>query len=113
MNDDTKEMLYKVGGMGDPTGRYPQGEDMTYKEFIDFVKSKCTYETIYKDGEGRLILVIDLLSAYVMVNKAKHEWVGLTEAERIDILDAEITTQSTEHFALAQAIEAKLKEKNT
>jgi len=42
----------------------------------------------------------------------KKEWVGLTETERIDILDAEITTQSTEHFALAQAIEAKLKEKN-
>ena len=41
------------------------------------------------------------------------EWVGLTEAERMDILDAELTTQSTEHFALAQAIEAKLKEKNT
>jgi hypothetical protein len=42
----------------------------------------------------------------------KKEWVGLTEAERLDILDAELTTQSTEHFALAQAIEAKLKEKN-
>lgn len=40
-------------------------------------------------------------------------WVGLTEAERIDIIDEEITAQSTEHFALAQAIEAKLKEKNT
>jgi len=24
MNDDTKEMLYKIGGMGDPNGRYPQ-----------------------------------------------------------------------------------------
>ena len=29
MNDDTKEMLYKVGGMGDPNGRYPQREHMT------------------------------------------------------------------------------------
>ena len=50
------------------------------------------------------------------INEIKeiHEklWVGLTEAERLDILDAELTTQSTEHFALAQAIEAKLKEKN-
>jgi hypothetical protein len=45
--------------------------------------------------------------------RAKRQWVGLTEAERLDILDAELTTQSTEHFALAQAIEAKLKEKNT
>jgi hypothetical protein len=43
----------------------------------------------------------------------RDEWVGLTEAERVDILDAELTTQNTEHFALAQAIEAKLKEKNT
>lgn len=45
--------------------------------------------------------------------KEKKEWVGLTEAERMDILDAELTTQSTEHFALAQAIEAMLKEKNS
>jgi hypothetical protein len=45
---------------------------MTYEEFIDFVKSKCMYETIYEDSEGRLILVIDLLNAYVMVNKAKE-----------------------------------------
>ena len=43
----------------------------------------------------------------------QREWQGLTEAERVDILDAELTTQNTEHFALAQAIEAKLKEKNT
>ena len=42
----------------------------------------------------------------------QHKWQGLTEAERIDILDAELTTQNTEHFALAQAIEDKLKEKN-
>ena len=42
----------------------------------------------------------------------EREWVGLTEAERLDILDAELTTQNIEHFALAQAIEAKLKEKN-
>jgi hypothetical protein len=39
-------------------------------------------------------------------------WVGLTEAERIDIIDEEITAQSTEHFALAQAIEAKLGEEH-
>jgi hypothetical protein len=46
---------------------------MTYEEFIDFVKSKCTYETIYEDSEGRLILVIDLLSAYGMMNKLKEK----------------------------------------
>ena len=48
-----------------------------------------------------------------LLSLVQKEWVGLTEAERMDILDAELTTQSTEHFALAQAIEAKLKEKNT
>ena len=40
-------------------------------------------------------------------------WVGLTDVEIVDIMDAELTTQNTEHFALCQAIEAKLKEKNT
>ena len=43
----------------------------------------------------------------------KREWVGLTDVEIVDIMDAELTTQNTEHFALCQAIEAKLKEKNT
>lgn len=47
------------------------------------------------------------------LEQPEREWQGLTEAERVDILDAELTTQNTEHFALAQAIEAKLKEKNT
>ena len=42
----------------------------------------------------------------------KGEWVGLTEAQRIDIIDEEITTQNMEHFALAQAIEQALKEQN-
>ena len=42
----------------------------------------------------------------------KREWVGLTDVEIVDIMDAELTTQNTEHFALCQAIEAKLKEKN-
>ena len=44
---------------------------------------------------------------------SQRPWVGLTEAERIDIIDEEITTQDTTHFALAQAIEAKLRSKNT
>ena len=42
----------------------------------------------------------------------RREWVGLTEAQRIDIIDEEITTQNMEHFALAQAIEQALKEQN-
>lgn len=43
----------------------------------------------------------------------QRTWVGLTEAERVDIIDIEIDAPKTEHFALAQSIEAALKEKNT
>jgi len=53
-----------------------------------------------------------VLFARAILEFNRKKWVGLTEVERMDILDAELTKQSTEHFALAQAIEAKLKEKN-
>ena len=43
---------------------------------------------------------------------AQRTWVGLTDVEIVDIMDVELTTQNTEHFALCQAIEAKLREKN-
>ena len=83
---------------------------MTYEEFIDFVPAKCMYETIYKDSEGRLILVIDMLSAYGMVNKAKPAWVGLTDEERKEIWwSCEQQTPTT----FVKAIEQALKEKNT
>ena len=59
---------------------------------------------------AKLLLIPALMEQAGWVRK--REWQGLTEAERMDILDAELTTQTTEHFALAQAIEAKLKEKN-
>ena len=39
-------------------------DDMTYEEFLDFVRAKCMYETIYDDSEGRTILVIRMLDAY-------------------------------------------------
>jgi hypothetical protein len=55
---------------------------MTYEEFLKFVQAKCTYETIYSDSDGRNILVIKLLDAYGMVNKAQRPWVGLTEKDR-------------------------------
>ena len=37
---------------------------MTYEEFLDFVRAKCMYETIYDDSDGRTILVIRMLDAY-------------------------------------------------
>ena len=73
-----------------------------------------------KDLDGKLkpIYLADTVQEEIRIIQAavensRREWVGLTEAERVDILDDELTTQGTEHFALAQAIEAKLKEKNT
>jgi hypothetical protein len=59
---------------------------MTYEDFIKFVQSKGMYETIYDDSDGRTILVIRLLDAYGMVNKATQKpWVGLTKEERHEI----------------------------
>ena len=56
---------------------------MTYEEFLDFVPAKCMYETIYDDSDGRPILVIRLLDAYGMVNKAQRPWVDLTEEQKL------------------------------
>ena len=52
--------------MGRTDGRVnAQGEErMTYEEFLDFVRAKCMYETIYDDSDGRTILVIRMLDAY-------------------------------------------------
>jgi hypothetical protein len=41
-----------------------------------------------------------------------REWVGLTEIEICDIEADELTSASSETFAFARAIEAKLKVKN-
>ena len=91
---------------------------MTYEDFEKFVQKQCMYETIYDDSDGRRILVIRLLDAYGMVNKAaaaEREWQELTDEE---IKDHWITCMwKIEGTALpipefARAIEAKLKEKN-
>ena len=83
---------------------------MTYEEFIDFVPAKCMYETIYKDSEGRLILVIDMLSAYGMVNKAKPTWVGLMDDEVAQAMyRADAIFTGPMQFKFAKEIEAKLK----
>ena len=79
---------------------------MTYEEFLNFVPSKCMYETIYDDSDGRTILVIKLLDAFSMVNKAQRKWVGLTDDE-IEHL------RNDQPWWMVRDIEAKLKEKNT
>ena len=87
---------------------------MTYEEFIEFVKSKCVYETIYKDSEGHLILVIDLLDAYDMVNEAKRrEWINLTDDEIKEIIGSWGDTPVKGYTRkLMDQIQNKLKEKN-
>jgi hypothetical protein len=90
---------------------------MKYEDFEKFVREKCVYETIYDDSEGRQILVVQMLDAYGMVNKAQREWQGLTDEEVKDIgcdfatLGGDIDAK--DWFAFYLAIEAKLKEKNS
>ena len=91
---------------------------MTYEEFLNFVPTKCMYETIYEDSDGRDILVIRLLDAYGMVNKAQRQWRGLTDEERDSVLDSvPANNMGGEYYneeitEIAKAIEAKLQLKN-
>jgi len=80
---------------------------MTYEEFLDFVPAKCMYETIYDDSDYKTILVIRMLDAYGMVNKAQRTWVGLTDEEAQWLYDNCRTPSN-----LIDMTEAKLKEKN-
>ena len=43
---------------------------MKYEDFEKFIREKCMYETIYDDSDGRQILIIQMLDAYGMVDKA-------------------------------------------
>jgi len=63
---------------------------MTYDNFKNYVRDKCNYETIYDDGEGRVILVITLLDAYTMTHRAPKDWVGLTGTEINHIFAANV-----------------------
>ena len=84
---------------------------MTYEEFLKFVPAKCIYETLYEDTEGRPILVISLLDAYGMVNKAQREWQGLTKEDRFEIAE-KLGLFGVTWLNLMQVIEAKLKDRN-
>ena len=46
---------------------------MKYDEFREFIEQKCMHETIFIDSEGRDVLIIRLIDAYDMVNKAKDK----------------------------------------
>ena len=80
---------------------------MKYEDFQKFIEQNCCYETIYDDSEGRAILVMRLLDAYGMVNKAVElEFMSRAydqvRAHRDQLLN-------DQHMW----VEAKLKEKNT
>jgi hypothetical protein len=79
---------------------------MKYEDFEKFIQEKCMYETIYDDSDGRQILVIKMLDAYGMANKAQREWVGLTKEELSN-------SATAKHREGAMWAAAKLKEKNT
>ena len=79
---------------------------MTYEEFLDFVRAKCMYESIYDDSDGRTILVIRMLDAYKFIT----QWQGLTLK---DIDDLAVSMVSMDWMAGARWAEAKLREKNT
>ena len=79
---------------------------MTYEEFLDFVRAKRMYETIYDDSDGRTILVIRMLDAYKFIT----QWQGLTLK---DIDDLAVSMVSMDWMAGARWAEAKLREKNT
>jgi len=81
---------------------------MTYEEFVNFVHFNCEYETIYNDSKGRPILVIRLLDAYGMVNKAKRPWVGLTGVEVNHVFAKNVGYPER----IIKAVENLLKEKN-
>ena len=66
------------------------------------------YETIYDDSEGERVLIIHMIDAYCMVNKAPREWVGLTDDE----IEQAAQGGDTNFWDFCRIIETKLKEKN-
>ena len=46
---------------------------MNFTDFVQYVKTRCMYETIYEDSDSNLILVIRMLDAYGMANKMSEK----------------------------------------
>jgi hypothetical protein len=56
---------------------------MKYEDFEKFVREKCMYDTIYDDSDGRQILIIQMLDAYGMVDKALRARLAQPEQEPV------------------------------
>ena len=87
---------------------------MNYKEFKEYIENMVPYETIYEDGEGRMIMVIKMLDAYAMMNR---KWVGLTQTQvkllREGVEKESIKTGDSIDWVFYTHINEALKEKNT
>jgi hypothetical protein len=88
VNDDTKEMLYKIGGMGDPTGRYPQEEIIA--DTKAFFTKACTdaYDQGIKDGLETVVEVIKEMRP--AIRPLEGMGMGKTTEEWFDTLAAAI-----------------------
>ena len=57
---------------------------MKYEDFEKFVREKCMYDTIYEDSDGRQILIIQMLDAYNMADKALRARLAQPEPAECD-----------------------------
>jgi len=57
---------------------------MKYEDFEKFVRETCMYDTIYEDSDGRQILIIQMLDAYGMVDKALRARLAQPEPAECD-----------------------------
>lgn len=72
---------------------------MNFDQFRDHLKTKCMYETIYDDSEGRPILVITELDAFAMVNRLLEK-----ERERAALMTEHLGMIGYGTLAIAAAI---------
>ena len=57
---------------------------MKYEDFEKFVREKCMYDTIYEDSDGRQILIVQMLDAYGIVDKALRARLAQPEPAECD-----------------------------
>ena len=85
---------------------------MKHEDFKSWIEKNCMYETFYEDSEGRTIMIVTEMDAWMMCNKfaeAKSEWVWLTDKEVDECLRG-LPTQTIDVYA--RRIETKIKDKN-
>lgn len=78
---------------------------MTFEEFQRFLRDDCMYETIYKDTEGRPILVIGELEAFTMVGEAIKE--EREACARLCENNHDLIADSLDGYEMAAAIRAR------